>query len=106
MLEDKRYYAHERALIEEGAVIGEKTTIWANAHVMGGAVLGSECNVGECVFIEKGAKVGNRVTLKNGVQIWDGIVIEDDVFVGPNVTFANDKYPRSKVHSVSRDPNL
>ena len=40
--------------------------------------------------------IGDNVTIKCGVQLWDGIRIEDNVFVGPNVTFTNDKYPRSK----------
>lgn len=40
--------------------------------------------------------LGNNVTIKCGVQVWNGITLEDDVFVGANVTFTNDKYPRSK----------
>lgn len=85
---------HPLALVESGTV-GRKTRIWAYAHVMRGARLGSECNVGEQVFIEAGAKVGHRVTLKNGVMVWRGVNIEDDVFVGPGVLFTNDRSPRS-----------
>jgi hypothetical protein len=40
--------------------------------------------------------VGDRVTIKCGVQLWDGITLENDVFVGPNATFTNDPFPRSK----------
>ena len=40
--------------------------------------------------------IGNNVTVKSGVYLWNGIVLEDDVFVGPNATFTNDKTPRSK----------
>ena len=48
------------------------------------------------VFIENDVVIGNRVTIKSGPQIWDGIRIQDDVFIGPNVCFSNDKFPRSK----------
>jgi acetyltransferase-like isoleucine patch superfamily enzyme len=47
------------------------------------------------VFIENDVVIGARVTIKAGVQLWDGITIEDDVFIGPNVSFANDRHPRS-----------
>jgi acetyltransferase-like isoleucine patch superfamily enzyme len=70
--------------------------VWAFAHVLPGAVVGEECNVCDHVFIENDVVVGDRVTIKCGVQLWDGIRLEDDVFVGPNVTFSNDPLPRSK----------
>jgi acetyltransferase-like isoleucine patch superfamily enzyme len=62
------------------------------------AVIGANCNICSHVFIENNVIIGNNVTIKNGVQIWDGITIEDDVFIGPNATFTNDKYPRSKCY--------
>src|SRR6185437_3194046 len=76
--------------------IGEGTTIWQFAVILPGAVIGKECNVNCHTFIENNVTIGDRVTIKSGVYIWDGLRIEDDVFVGPNVTFVNDKYPRSK----------
>jgi UDP-2-acetamido-3-amino-2,3-dideoxy-glucuronate N-acetyltransferase len=88
-------WVHERALCESDQV-GAGTRIWAFAHVMAGAIIGEDCNVGECVYVEGGARVGDRVTLKNGVQVWDGVRLGDDVFVGPNATFTNDRFPRSK----------
>ena len=45
--------------------------------------------------------VGDRVTVKCGVQLWDGVRLEDDVFVGPNATFTNDPFPRSRQHLAS-----
>lgn len=80
----------------ESEDIGEGTRIWAFAHVLPGARLGSEVNVCDHVFIENDVVVGDRVTLKSGVQLWDGIRLGDDVFVGPNVSFTNDRFPRSK----------
>ena len=85
---------HPQALVETDA-IGDGTSVWAFAHVMSGACIGSSCNIGDHAFIETGATVGDRVTIKNQVCIWEGVVIESDVFVGPRVTFTNDLFPRS-----------
>ena len=76
--------------------IGEDTQIWQYCVVLGGAVIGKNCNINCHVFIENDVVIGDNVTVKPGVQIWDGLRIEDDVFIGPNVTFTNDLYPRSK----------
>lgn len=76
--------------------IGENTNIWQYCVVLEGAVIGSNCNICSHCFIENDVKVGSNVTVKCGVQLWDGVEIEDDVFIGPNVTFCNDKYPKSK----------
>jgi acetyltransferase-like isoleucine patch superfamily enzyme len=92
-------FIHEKALVEPGAHIGAGTRIWAFAHVLPGARIGSDCNICDHVFIENDVVIGDRVTVKSGVQLWDGVRLEDDVFVGPNATFTNDKFPRSKVYS-------
>jgi acetyltransferase-like isoleucine patch superfamily enzyme len=76
--------------------IGENSRIWQFCVILEGAYIGDECNICAGVLIENDVRVGDRVTIKCGVQLWDGIDIEDDVFIGPNVTFTNDKYPRSK----------
>lgn len=91
-------YIHPAAVVENGVLIGAGTRIWAFAQVMSGATIGVDCNICPHVFIESDVRLGNRVTVKNGVQLWDGIRLEDDVFVGPNATFANDQFPRSKEH--------
>lgn len=80
----------------ESRVVGERTRIWAFAHVLPGARLGADCNICDHVFIENDVIIGDRVTVKSGVQLWDGLRVADDVFIGPNATFSNDKYPRSK----------
>jgi acetyltransferase-like isoleucine patch superfamily enzyme len=89
------YFKHEQSLVETSN-IGEKTRVWAFAHVLSGATIGEDCNICDHVFIENDVVIGDRVTIKCGVQIWDGLRIENDVFIGPNATFTNDKYPRSK----------
>jgi len=76
--------------------IGEGTTVWQFAIILPKAVVGKNCNINCHTFIENDVIIGDRVTIKSGVYIWDGLRIEDDVFIGPNATFVNDKYPRSK----------
>jgi acetyltransferase-like isoleucine patch superfamily enzyme len=89
------HFQHPQALVESTSV-GKGTRVWAFTHVLPGAVIGSDCNLCDHVFVENDVIVGDRVTIKCGVQLWDGIRLEDDVFVGPNATFANDPLPRSK----------
>lgn len=76
--------------------IGEGSKIWQFCVVLKDAEIGKNCNICSHCFIENDVKIGNNVTVKCGVQIWDGITLEDDVFVGPNVTFCNDKNPKSR----------
>ena len=78
--------------------IGADTVVWQFAVILSGAIIGKNCNINCHTFIENDVKIGDRVTLKAGVFLWDGVEIEDDVFIGPNATFINDKFPKSKVH--------
>jgi UDP-2-acetamido-3-amino-2,3-dideoxy-glucuronate N-acetyltransferase len=87
-------FVHRHALCESEQV-GAGTRIWAFAHVMEGAVVGCDCNIGDHAFVEAGAIIGDRVTIKNQVMVWDGVEIGNDVFVGPAVCFTNDLFPRS-----------
>ena len=76
--------------------IGKGTRLWQFVIVMPDAKIGDGCNICSHVLIENDVILGDRVTVKSGVQLWDGIRLMDDVFVGPNVTFTNDRFPRSK----------
>lgn len=76
--------------------IGSGTRVWQFVVILPRASIGSDCNICAHTFIENEVQVGARVTIKSGVQLWDGVQLEDDVFIGPNVTFTNDKYPRSR----------
>jgi acetyltransferase-like isoleucine patch superfamily enzyme/dTDP-4-dehydrorhamnose 3,5-epimerase-like enzyme len=91
------HFQHGQALVESPH-IGPGTRVWAFAHILPGARIGADCNICDHTFIENDVIVGDRVTVKCGVQLWDGLRIEDDVFIGPNATFTNDLYPRSKRH--------
>lgn len=88
-------FIHHLADVQTEA-IGTDTKIWQFVVILPGATIGKECNICAQVFIENNVIIGNRVTIKNGVQLWDGLHIGDDVFIGPNVTFTNDKLPRSR----------
>lgn len=84
--------------------IGKSTNIWQFCVVLPGAVIGDNCNICSHCFIENDVKIGNNVTIKCGVQIWDGMVIEDDVFIGSNATFTNDRHPKSRNKDWKLEP--
>ena len=88
-------FVHPQGLCESETV-GSGTRIWAFAHVLPGATIGSGCNICDNVFIENDVVVGDDVTMKCGVQLWDGLRVGNRVFIGPNATFTNDRFPRSK----------
>ena len=86
--------------------IGEGTRVWQYVVILPGAVIGRDGNICSHCFIENKVVVGDRVTVKCGVQLWDGVTLEDDVFVGPNATFTNDREPRSRNASATLLPTL
>jgi UDP-2-acetamido-3-amino-2,3-dideoxy-glucuronate N-acetyltransferase len=86
--------------------IGEGTRVWQYVVILPGAVIGRDGNICSHCFIENKVVVGDRVTVKCGVQLWDGVTLEDDVFVGPNVTFTNDLQPRSRNAEARLLPTL
>lgn len=98
-------FVHPSAIVEIDD-IGPGTKIWAFVHVLKGAMIGKDCNIGDHCFIEDGVIIGDEVVVKNGVSIWEGVTIEDRVFVGPNVSFTNDRVPRAKVFRDEYDTVL
>lgn len=88
------YYKHETAIVENDSV-GDGTKIWHFVHVRKGASIGKGCNIGKGVYIDTDAVIGNSVKIQNFVSVYKGVTIEDEVFVGPSVTFTNDRYPRA-----------
>ena len=84
--------------------IGKDTNIWQFCVVLPDAKIGDNCNICSHCFIENDVVIGNNVTIKCGVQIWDGMRIEDNVFIGPNATFCNDRYPKSRVKEWNCEP--
>ena len=87
-------FIHPLSDVQSNA-IGSGTTVWQFVVVLPGATIGQDCNICSHCLIENDVVIGDRVTVKSGVQLWDGLRVGDDVFIGPNVTFTNDKYPKS-----------
>ena len=88
-------FIHALADVQSTA-IGANTRIWQFVVVLAGSKIGAECNICSHCLIENDVVIGDRVTVKSGVQLWDGLRLGDDVFIGPNASFANDRFPRSK----------
>lgn len=86
---------HPTADVSPEARIGPGTRIWHEAQVREGAVLGAECNVGKGVYIDRGVIVGDRVKIQNRASLYRGVTVEDGVYIGPHVSFGNDRYPRA-----------
>lgn len=98
---EKKFYVHPQGICESKDV-GEGTRIWAFAHVMKGALVGRNVNIGECSFLEGGAVLGDNCTVKNHVAVWNKVVCEDYVFLGPSAVFTNDMTPRCE---FKKDPD-
>ncbi len=60
-----------------------------------GCEIGDEVKVGAFVEVQKGAKIGSRCKISSHSFICEGVTLEEEVFIGHNVTFINDLYPRS-----------
>jgi acetyltransferase-like isoleucine patch superfamily enzyme len=60
-----------------------------------GCDIGDDVKIGTFVEIQKGSKVGHRCKISSHTFICEGVILEDEVFIGHNVTFTNDRYPRA-----------
>lgn len=87
---------HPSAFIDEGCSVGEDTKIWHFCHIMLGAIVGTNCNLGQNVFVGKNVRIGNNVKIQNNGSVYEGVTIQDNVFVGPSVVFTNVLNPRSE----------
>ena len=96
-MNDKGYFAHETAVVDDGCEIGKGTRIWHFSHIMSGARLGENCNLGQNVLVSDDVILGNNVKVQNNVSIYTGVICEDDVFLGPSMVFTNIVNPRSAV---------
>lgn len=89
------YFKHDKAIVEDGAEIGSGCKIWVNAQIRSGAIIKNNCVISKDSFVDAGVVIGHNCKIQNGVSIYQGVTISDDVFVGPNATFTNDKVPRA-----------
>lgn len=90
-------FVHESAYVDDGATIGAGTKVWHFCHVLGGAVIGARCSLGQNVVVMSGTRIGENVKIQNNVSIYEGVELEDDVFCGPSMVFTNVMNPRSHV---------
>ncbi len=95
---EKKYFAHETAVIDEGCTIGKGTKIWHFSHIMPNCSIGENCNIGQNVVVSPQVTLGNNVKVQNNVSIYTGVICEDDVFLGPSMVFTNVTNPRSGVN--------
>jgi UDP-2-acetamido-3-amino-2,3-dideoxy-glucuronate N-acetyltransferase len=94
---EKKYFAHETAVIDKGCQIGKGTKIWHFSHIMSGCSIGENCNIGQNVVISPDVVLGRNVKVQNNVSVYTGVICEDDVFLGPSMVFTNITNPRSAV---------
>jgi UDP-2-acetamido-3-amino-2,3-dideoxy-glucuronate N-acetyltransferase len=99
------YYAHETAIIDEGAKIGARSKIWHWVHVSGGANIGSDVSLGQNVFIGNKVKIGNKCKIQNNVSVYDNVYLEEGVFCGPSMVFTNVYNPRSLINRKNEYKN-
>jgi UDP-2-acetamido-3-amino-2,3-dideoxy-glucuronate N-acetyltransferase len=98
MTEQKKYYAHPTAVIDDGSEIGDGTKIWHFSHVMPNCRIGQNCNIGQNVVVSTDVVLGTNVKVQNNVSIYTGVTCEDDVFLGPSMVFTNVINPRSAIN--------
>jgi len=97
-MDNKNYFAHETAVIDDNCAIGEGTKIWHFSHIMSNCTMGKSCNIGQNVVVSPQVTLGNNVKVQNNVSIYTGVDCEDDVFLGPSMVFTNVINPRSAVN--------
>ncbi len=98
---EKNYFVHFSSVVDDGAIIGEGTSIWHFSHVMNKAVIGKKCILGQNCFIDNNVKIGNGVKIQNNVSVYNGVELQDDVFIGPSAVFTNVINPRSFIERKS-----
>ena len=97
MPENKNYFAHETAVIDNNCEIGEGTKIWHFSHIMSNCKIGEKCNIGQNVVVSPEVVLGKNVKIQNNVSVYTGVICENDVFLGPSMVFTNVTNPRSAV---------
>tara|TARA_A100001388_G_C28640132_1_gene436664 strand:+ start:370 stop:867 length:498 start_codon:yes stop_codon:yes gene_type:complete len=98
-MNEKKVFIHNTAQVDQDVQIGVGTNVWMNVQIREEAKIGVDCIISKDVYIDRYVKIGDRCKIQNGVYIYNGVIIEDDVFVGPNVSFTNDKVPRAFNHN-------
>ena len=95
--DDPRAFVHESSYVDDGVALGPGTRLWHFGHVLAGARVGADCNLGQNVMIDRGVVVGDRCKLQNNVSVYAGVTLDDGVFCGPSCVFTNVTNPRAEV---------
>lgn len=95
MQDNQKFYVHPSAIVEKDVMIGERSSVWHHCHLREKCVLDSDVSLGKGVFIDQGVHIGRGCRIQNGVSVYHGVILKDWTFVGPNVTFTNDRFPRA-----------
>ena len=88
MRKTPRYSVIKKSKIGKGSRVYDHVNLY-------GCTIGKNTKIDAYVYIEEGVTIGDKCKIRPFVFIPTGVTIEDSVFIGPNVTFTNDKYPRS-----------
>jgi UDP-2-acetamido-3-amino-2,3-dideoxy-glucuronate N-acetyltransferase len=96
-MSEKKYFAHETAVVDDGCEIGDGVKIWHFSHIMPGCKIGAGCGIGQNVVISPDVVLGKNVKVQNNVSIYTGVTCDDDVFLGPSMVFTNVINPRSAI---------
>lgn len=99
-MNDKNYFVHESAYVDDNVEIGEGTKIWHFSHIQTGARIGKKCVFGQNVNVANNVKIGNFCKIQNNVSIYEGVELEDYVFCGPSMVFTNISNPRCEFPQV------
>lgn len=88
-------FIHSTASVSPKAQLGQGTKVWVNVQIRENAVIGDNCIVSKDVYIDHAVTIGDRCKIQNSVSVYHGVSIGNDVFVGPNASFTNDRVPRA-----------
>lgn len=97
MPEEKDYYVHETAIVDEGAQIGANSRVWHWVHVCREAIIGKGVSLGQNVFVGNRVVIGDQCKIQNNVSVYDNVTLEEGVFCGPSMVFTNVYNPRSLI---------
>jgi acetyltransferase-like isoleucine patch superfamily enzyme len=98
---DHKAFVHPTALVEDHVQIGPRSSVWDNAHLRRGAVVGADCIIGGKSYLANSVRVGDRCKINAMVYLCSGVTLGDGVFIAAHTTFTNDFYPRACVNDLS-----
>jgi acetyltransferase-like isoleucine patch superfamily enzyme len=102
----EKAFVHPSANVDSRATIGSGSKIWVNVQIREGAQIGDDCILSKDVYVDHDVRIGNRCKIQNSVSVYNGVTIEDEVFIGPNACFTNDKVPRANSPDWTVTPTL